>query len=346
MNFLHTQDQLDLRDGAQEFLRGRCTTEALRQLKDQESADLGAWRELAELGLLGFLASEQNGGLGMDAVGFTLIAEQAGYVALPEPLIDSAGVCVAVLNALGRADLCSGIASGDIRVLPVHSLNPYVNQLTNEDKLLFINNNNMRLVDASDCEVTAVESIDPLRRLSRVQLDDAAGEVISEGAQAAALYDLALQCGALFTAAEMLGLAAAMLDMATEYAKQRQQFGKPIGSFQAVKHHLASAFVALEFARPAVYRASSDLVMCRSNAGVSIAHAKIAATDAAIQAAEVAIQVHGGMGYTFEVDLHMWMKRAWALAGLWGDRHHHMNIIDSAVFKDGLELGPSQTFAA
>ena len=90
-----------------------------------------------------------------------------------------------------------------------------------------------------------------------------------------------------------------MIDMATEYAKERQQFGKVIGSYQAVKHHLATAFVGLEFARPAVYRASSDLASANPKTSLSIAHAKIAATDAAIKAAEVAIQVYGGMGYTF-----------------------------------------------
>ncbi|NND82418.1 MAG: acyl-CoA dehydrogenase [Gammaproteobacteria bacterium] len=346
MKFLHSEDQLDLRDGAQEFLRGVCTVEKLRELKDAGSADLGVWAALAELGLLGFLASEEHGGLGMDAMGFALIAEQAGYVALPEPLTDVAGVAMPVLNALGRSDLCQSIAGGETRVLTMHTVNPYVNQLADNDKLLILNENEVRLANAADCSVESIESIDPLRRLSGVTLDDGVGEVISEGEQATALCDLALHSGALYSAAELLGLAAGMIDMATAYAKERHQFGKPIGSYQAVKHHLSSAFVALEFARPTVYRASHDLVMCTANAELAVAHAKIAATDAAMQAAEVAIQVHGGMGYTFEVDLHLWMKRVWALAGLWGDRNHHMNMVDKALFEGGLSLGPANTFAA
>ena len=345
MNFLHTEDQLDLRDGAQEFLRGRCTVEALRELKDKGSADLGLWSELAELGLLGFLASEENGGLGMDAVGFALIAEQAGYVAMPEPMTDIAGVSMPVLNALGRADLCAGIALGERRILPVHKVNPYVNQLLPTDQLMIFSQQQIRIVEASECQLSEIDSIDPLRRLSAVSADDSLGELISEGPQAAALSNLALHSGAIYTAAELLGLAEAMINMATEYAKERKQFGKPIGSYQAVKHHLSTALVALEFARPTVYRASADLVSCSSNTELSVAHAKIAASDAAIQAAEVAIQVHGGMGYTFEVDLHMWMKRSWALAGLWGDRNHHMNVLDKILFSDGHALGPSKTFA-
>ena len=164
------------------------------------------------------------------------------------------------------------------------------------------------------------------------------------GEQADALIALAEQHGALCVAAELIGLAASMVDMASAYAKDRQQFGKPIGSFQAVKHHLASALVALEFARPVVYRAAADIASCAASSSCSVAHAKIAATDAAVNAAEAAIQVHGGMGYTFEVDLHLWMKRVWALMGEWGDRNHHMKKIESAVLSGGMPIGPSVTF--
>lgn len=344
MKFFHTQDQLDLRDGAAEFLRGRCTVERLRELRDANSADLGLWPELAELGLLGVLASEEGGGIGLDAVGFSLIAEQAGYVALPEPLVDVAGVCVPVLNALGLNPLLEEIASGTCRVLPLHESNPYVNQLRLEDQLLLIGTEQIRLIHSSDCEVSSIESIDPLRRLSHISVDDSVGKVLSSGDQAIALSTLAFQSGALYSASELLGLTQAMIDMATDYAKERHQFGKPIGSYQAIKHHLASAVVALEFARPTVYRASADLVTCSKQIDLAVAHAKLAAVDAATNAAEIAIQVYGGMGYTFEVDLHLWMKRVWALSGLWGRRSYHMNVVDKALFDDGVETGPSVTF--
>ena len=344
MRFLHTQDQLDLRDGASEFLKGRCSIEGLRELREQQRADLGLWPELAELGLLGYLASKDSGGLGLDAVGFSLIAEQAGYVALPEPLVDVAGVCVPVLNALGMNALLEEITSGASRVLSLHEANPYVNQLLPQDLLLVMSNEQIRLLKVSDCQVNEIESIDPLRRLNRVKFDAHAGEVLASGEQAAALSRLAFHSGAIYSAAELLGLTAAVIDMATEYAKERHQFGKPIGSYQAIKHHLATALVALEFARPTVYRASADLVYCYEKIDISVAHARLASVDAAVQAAETAIQVHGGMGYTFEVDLHIWMKRIWALSGLWGDRSLHMNQIDSALFRDELEIGPSVTF--
>ncbi len=109
-----------------------------------------------------------------------------------------------------------------------------------------------------------------------------------------------------------------MLAQATEYAKIRTQFGQPIGAFQAIKHQLANCAVAIEFAKPVVWRAAAALQDGVATAPVHVSHAKVAATDAAMLTAETAIQVHGAMGYTYEVDLHFWMKRTWALGGRMG----------------------------
>lgn len=344
MKFAHSQDQLDLRDGAREYLRGRCTVERLRELKDNNSAELGVWNELAEQGLLGYLGSEEHGGLQMDAVGFALIAEEAGYVALPEPFVDVAGVCIPALEALA-SPLLAEVISGTQRVRSMAQVNPYVNQLAEQDHLLLLDSSSARLLSADEYQSSALESIDPLRRLSSIEVKPDAGQTLADGARAGELVHSLINHGAVFTAAELLGLTAAMIDMATAYAMERKQFGNVIGSYQAVKHHLASAFVALEFARPVVYRAAADLASQAEGVSRFAAHAKIAATKAAINAAEVAIQVHGGMGYTFEVDLHLWMKRAWALAGQWGDKHYHLKQIDDAIFTQQIPTGPAQTFA-
>jgi alkylation response protein AidB-like acyl-CoA dehydrogenase len=111
--------------------------------------------------------------------------------------------------------------------------------------------------------------------------------------------------------------------MAAQYAKDRSQFGKPIGSFQAVKHHLADALVRVEFARPMVYRAAWSLSVGERDAGLHASMAKAMASDAATLAARTALQVHGAIGYTWEHDLQLWMKRAWALAASWGDAATH-----------------------
>jgi len=341
VDFNFSQDELDLRDGAREYLRDRCTPEVLRKLVEKNSADLGSWSEMIEMGLVGFLVPESAGGLGMCNTGFVLLAEEAGYVASPEPLIDVAGVAAPILALLG-IDSAAEIAGGTSRVVTAHSLNPYVNQLQPTDKVLQFKDDAVSLSDASDIEVDAAESIDPLRRLSKIV--SAKSIPIASGDEARHLAAKAASKGALFTAAELLGLAAAMIDMSKNYVVERKQFGVAIGTFQAVKHHLSTAFTKLEFARPVVYRAAATLSDDDEHAALHVAHAKIAAGDAAINAAEAAIQVHGGIGYTFEADLHLFMKRVWALTGLWGDRNYHINKVDRAVFDRRSKLGPATTF--
>jgi alkylation response protein AidB-like acyl-CoA dehydrogenase len=345
MDFSFAKDDLELRDGAREYLRGRTTREALRELVEEGSADLGSWPELADMGLTGFLVPEECGGLGLSSAAFALVAEEAGYVATPEPLVDVAAVAAPVLAGLdtGRArDLLAAIVAGSGRVLTSHPLNPYVNQLSAADSVLLFTDDSLSLASPDQLETRETESIDPLRRLTAVECTDA--EIFASGETATGLAREAAVRGAVFTAAELLGLAAAMIDMSTEYASQRKQFGAVIGTFQAVKHHLSTAFTKLEFARPAVYRAAARLDCNDASMARFAAHAKLAAGDAAIHAAEAAIQVHGGIGYTFEADLHLWMKRAWALTGLWGDRNHHFDIVDRAVFEQDSALGPGATF--
>ena len=347
MDFSFTQDDLDLRDGAREYFRGRCTREALRALVEAGAADLESWPELVEMGLVAFLAPEDAGGLGLGSEVFALIAEEAGYVATPETLTDTAGVAVPVLAAAGTqaaTEALGAIATSERRVVTAHPLNPYVNHLESADQVLLFGADSVALADRAALEYQAADSIDPLRRLSAITGTAPGAQVVAEGEDAARLGREAAVRGAVFSAAELLGLAAAMIDMAREYATQRKQFGVVIGTFQAVKHHLSTAFTKLEFARPAVYRAAARLDSDDPAAGRYAAHARIAAIDAAINAAEAAIQVHGGIGYTFEADLHLWMKRTWALVGLWGDRHHHVGVIDRALFEDALETGPSATF--
>jgi alkylation response protein AidB-like acyl-CoA dehydrogenase len=125
------------------------------------------------------------------------------------------------------------------------------------------------------------------------------------------------------TAAELLGLSERMITMAADYAKERHQFGRPIGGFQAVKHLLAGAQVKLEFARPLVYGAAWALDEDVPTASRASSTAKAYASDAATEAARVALQVHGAIGYTWECDLHLFLKRAWALSEAWGSAADH-----------------------
>jgi alkylation response protein AidB-like acyl-CoA dehydrogenase len=133
--------------------------------------------------------------------------------------------------------------------------------------------------------------------------------------------------GALGVAAQLVGLAQGLLDQAVDYAKQREQFGKPIGTFQSVKHALADVYVDLAFARPVVLHAAATADLQGPSAARDASHAKLAATKAARHAARAALQVHGAIGYTFEHELHMWLKRLWTLTPLWGTEAEHREIL-------------------
>src|SRR5690606_1287095 len=144
----------------------------------------------------------------------------------------------------------------------------------------------------------------------------------------------------------LLGLAQRMLDISIDYVAQRKQFGKAVGSFQAVKHRLADVVIQLEFAKPVVYRAAHALAQNDPLAPVYVSHAKTSASTVATAAARNCIQVQGAMGYTWEMDLHIFMKRAWVLDGHWGDRAFHKKRIDNYVLSDVARLGPGATFGS
>src|SRR5262249_22942854 len=180
-------------------------------------------------------------------------------------------------------------------------------------------------------------SVDPLRRLHRPALVD--GRAV--GGKADDLLDMA----ALMTAGQLVGIAHAMLAISIAYAGQPTQVGQPIGSFQAIKHHLATATVKIEFAKPVLLRAAVAYETGSPDRSTHVSHAKLAAGEAAWAMAETAIQVHGAMGYTYEVDLHFWMKRSWALAGAWGDRAFHAARVEAAMIGGAMPIGPANTFA-
>ena len=141
----------------------------------------------------------------------------------------------------------------------------------------------------------------------------------------------ALDRAALAGAAQQLGVTQQMLDIAVRYATERHQFGKPIGSFQAVKHMLANVAVKLEFARPVVYRAAFAVAHNAPARAMATSQAKVMASEAAVFAAKTTHQVHGAMGYCWECDLHIWMKRAWALDLAWGTSPWHRQRLADAV---------------
>lgn len=338
MNFQFNEDQLLFVEAVRTVLNRECTPTHLRTLEQKGGTHCNdRWQKLVELGLPGIMLSDTRGGMGFSTIDFVLIAEECGYVALPENLVELAGVVLPVLLDQGAVD---SVLSGKRTAVLSHPANPYVVNVQDADFIAFVNGTSFHFVDAENIERTEVPSVDPLRKLS--QLTNINHETTPMTPQEDA--SLIFENGALFSAAQLIGLARAMLDMSVQYAKDRSQFGQPIGGFQAVKHQLADVRTQIEFAAPVVYKAAADLSNKQGGVSLIVSQAKLGATKAALQAAKTAIQIHGAMGYTYEVDLHFWMKRAWALAGQWGSEHFHEARVASYLFDDSSDLGTHRTF--
>jgi alkylation response protein AidB-like acyl-CoA dehydrogenase len=347
MDFTFTDDQLLFRDSVRDFLVNEVTPERIRASWDTPSGrEPELWNQLAVLGLTGMTVPEEFGGLGMTELDFVLLAQECGYVALPEPLVHTVLVAAPMLRDLGgelAAQWLPGIASGNAKVVVGLEQNLLVEDAHVADLLLLQRGDQLIAATAEQVRLQHNESIDPSRRLFSVEVLSGAAPVAT-GAQAATLLADALNRGALGCAAQALGLAQRMIDLSVKYTSERQQFGKPIGSFQAVKHHMANVAVRLEYAKAPTHRAAYALAAGEEIASHAVSHAKLVACEAANLAAKNSHQVHGAMGYTWEVDLHIFMKKAWALANTWGDAGFHKTRIGARIFASHAVLGAGATF--
>lgn len=319
MRFSFTDDQLAFRDAVRDLLAKECPPERVREAWTNVDGRSGAWPALVDMGVVGLTAPEDAGGLGLDEIDLVLILEETGRAALPEPIVEHTAVALPMLAAR-----VSGSATGETLISSGDGLVPYA---ADADALLLRRGEQLYLVDRTNAVVTPRPSVDGSRRLFEVAWSPDRASVVGDRADAALAFDR----GALGGAAQLLGLTQHMLDTTVEYAGQREQFGVPIGSFQAVKHHLANVALALEFARPLVYRAAWSVARDDPMRRTHVSTAKAHAADAAMLAARAALQVHGAIGYTTEHDLHLWMKRSWALAAAWGDAAWHRARVGRAI---------------
>lgn len=294
MDFQPTQDQRDLRAGVRDLLAGRYGREELRASVDRAAAtgrsvDRELWRELGEAGFFSLRLPEDGGGVGLGLPEAVLVFEEAGRALLPGPL-------VATHLAAG---LVPGAAEGEAVVTAFDLQGPLVAHLGEADAVLGADGEPVELADGHGAG-EPVRSADPLTPLARVPLP---GEPVAAGAYRDA--------GVLLTAALQLGSALRTVELAVRYAKEREQFGQPIGAFQAVKHLCAQMLVRAEVARTAVYAAAVTADPAE------VAGAKLLADEAAVRNARDCLQVHGGMGFTWEADVHLHLKRAWVRAEQW-----------------------------
>ena len=242
----------------------------------------------------------------------------------------SAGVLARLPASDWRDALLRDIAEGRARVALVHPVNPYAADVHVAQTLLCEHRGELHRVDPAQCAWRAVDSVDPSRRLFTLDWEPSAATRIASAGAAAPLLNRALDHGAFAVAAQLLGLTQRVLDVAIDYSAQRKQFGKAIGSYQALKHLLADVAIRYEFARPVVARAAQAIADDHPQRAVFVSHAKLAAASAAQLAARHSMQVHGAIGYV-GLDLQIFMKRIWALSGSWGDSAFHKARVADAI---------------
>ncbi|MGW2818422.1 acyl-CoA dehydrogenase family protein [Streptomyces sp. NPDC001415] len=286
MDFQPTEDQEALRAGMRELLEARFDRDALRAAVDRPGLDRSLWRALGDAGFFALRLPENEGGVGLGLPEAVLVFEEAGRALLPGPL-------VATHLAAGTVE---GAATGESVVTRVDG--GLVAWLDEADQVLG---------DASDA--APIRSLDPLTPLHRTR-----------GTRTATVVE-----AVLLSAAEQLGSAARSTELAVQHARQREQFGQPIGAFQAVKHLCADMLVRTEVARAAVYAAAVTADP------YEIAGAKLLADEAAVRGARDCLQVHGGMGFTWEADVHLHLKRAWVRAGQWQSADWAAETLASAL---------------
>jgi alkylation response protein AidB-like acyl-CoA dehydrogenase len=336
MRFSFTEDQLSFGAAVRDMLSQECTPAVVRAAWADGEARPGAlWEKLAQMGVLGMTAAERWGGLAMDELDCVLVFEESGRAALPGPLVETTAVAIPLLEALGSDAVkdrwVGGAAAGKAMLAVGLEDARFVVDADLADLLVLQQADELHAVAAAHVTLTAQRSVDHARRLFSVTWTPTEATRLAAGAAARREIVRARQRGALAASAQLLGLARRLLDITVEYVKVRTQFSRPIGSFQAVKHKLTDALVALEFARPVVYRAAYSMARGDAEAPIHASMAKVYASQAATLTARHALQCHGAIGYSFEHDLHLWMKRVWALAAAWGDVAWHRRQVGAAL---------------
>ncbi|HEY7946558.1 MAG TPA: acyl-CoA dehydrogenase family protein [Acidimicrobiales bacterium] len=337
MHFGFDEEQLEFRTQMRALTDKNGTAADLREAWASERGwSQARWRALAELGVVGLTVPEAHGGLGLGLVDLVLLLEEAGRSGLPEPLLETTALAVPLLCHLvgaGAEDVrerwLPRVAAGDCVMAVATAAMTIVPAAASAHLLLLERAGELHAVEAADCVRIPRAALDGASRPAEVRWEPSPATRLAAGEEAVGVLAALAERAAMSTGAVLLGVADRLISMTAHYALERVQFGRPIGSFQAVKHHLADALIRLEFARPAVYRSACSLDQGDPDASWHASMAKALAADAATGAARTALQIHGAIGYTWEHDLHIWMKRAWSLAAAWGDaRTHRARLLD------------------
>jgi alkylation response protein AidB-like acyl-CoA dehydrogenase len=370
MYFDLTDEQQAIKSTAREFLASRFKSERVRELAESEDGtDEAGWKEMAELGWAGLALPEEWGGQGLGIVDLAVLFEEMGYALAPSPLLSNTvvGLALSFCGSDEQRERClRPLAAGERRGTPalwdagepvqigrfsmeaepdgdgavLNGEKTLVPDAAGADFFLVATSDGRRHIverDADGVTVTPQESIDLTRRLSAVRFDGVRVTAEDSLPGAAEDYYPVFWRACVATAAESTGIAQRTLEMAVEYAKDRQQFGRPIGAYQAVSHRCAQMLLETENSRSAVYGAAWAADAEPESLPLAAAMAKAYASDAGWRVPNASIQVHGGIGFTWEHDLHFFLKRGRANASMFGDAKWHRERVADAVLSRAAE---------
>jgi alkylation response protein AidB-like acyl-CoA dehydrogenase len=327
MNFDLNDEQQEIKRTAHEFLASRFKPEKVRELADADSYDDALWSEISELGWPGIAIAEDDGGQGLGMVELAVLLEESGYACAPSPLLGTAGAAL-VISAAGSDEqrsewlpkLASGEATGAFGGFADGQSTLFCD-LPNADVVVTFDDEGALLAPASEVDFDRFKAIDSTRSYGLVS--DAPGERLPGDA------DAGRDRLAVALAGELTGIAQRTLEMATEYARERQQFGRPIGAYQAVSHRIAGMLLATEESRSLTYYAAWTADAEPESLPMAAAMAGARAADAGWEVPASALQVLGGIGFTWEHDLQFWLKRGRVAGRMLGTpRDHRERVAD------------------
>jgi alkylation response protein AidB-like acyl-CoA dehydrogenase len=316
MNFDFTDDQRAIKETARDLLAKRFKLERLRELAESKTYADDAWSEVSELGWPGIFIGEENGGQGLGVLELVILLEELGYVLAPLPFLSNAAAGL-ILQDAGVVDRLEGVASGEQRGtvgVVKDGRAALVPDAEESDFIVLLDGTEATLVERGDAQVEAIDAIDPTRRYASVTANG--GESLGDVSRGRDLIALAV-------AAELVGISQRVLEMAVEYAKDRKQFDRPIGAYQAVSHACADMLKLVEGSRSLVYYAGWAADAAPDELPLAASMAKAYASDAGWRVSASALQVHGGIGFTWEHDLHWFLKRAKTDGVLYGSARDH-----------------------
>jgi alkylation response protein AidB-like acyl-CoA dehydrogenase len=356
MQFGLSESQQILKDTARKFFAGESPIATVRKSMETEAAyDSALWTKLADQGFTGIIAPEEFGGMGLGKVELILLMEEAGYALLSGPFFSTVALAGSVIDACASTEqkkrYLGSIAAGQSRstVALVESAGSWDteslkisatgNKLTGTklfatdaaaaDFIIVVARDGVFVVDAkaTGLHIEPMKGMDLARKIYSVEFKNTPAEMLGNTSGLAAALNVATAA----LCAEMTGGMQRALELTVAYAKTRKQFGKPIGIFQAVQHLCADMYLETESSRSATYYAAWALEENTPDAAASVSVAKMYASDAARNVGNRGIQVHGGMGFTWENDIHLYYRRAKASETMLGDATFHRERIAKLV---------------